>query len=1246
MAIRDGVSANQLAAALDRAPAAVFIYAAGSNRLLYANCLAKELFPDGMEDSCLRMQEFHPSGSERLYQRTEEFIDWEGEKARVEYVTEITDRRELDHLVNSIPGGIAGSRKIGDRFVLAYYTDGVPALSGHTREEYDEALKRDTLAHVYEPDRERLLAATRAAYESGEVLDISYRVRHKNGNLVWIRLNGRRIGAISEEAMFYAVFTGMSAESNLYQNIANETDDSIFVIDKENYELLYANKAGCAAAGGAGCIGRKCYEALYGNPAPCSYCTLGNDMEMGREHEMESEETGHFYRTHFRELWWNGIPAYIKYVRDITEEVKVRREKERLEMYFKTLVDMLPGGASVIYMDQEGRTSLEFISDGFASMMNMTMEELHEIYGEDILAGVHQEDVPAIEKELERAVRENAKRCEIIGRMKRGGGGYVWVKNTLSVKQMEDGSRRLYCAYTDISREMEAKEALRRKYEDLIMQHYRSPGPDTLVVGHCNITKNKILEIRDYTDSDLLETLGDVREEFFDGISRLVVDEKEQERFRSLFLSAPMLAAYESNDIEQLMDCFIRLPYRNKGCYARFKVHLVKVPDTGDVTGILTVTDITEQAIADRILHRLSVAGHEYVLDLNLADDFYKMITRNEQACCIPPGEGIFSEAVSRIAGTVVAPKDRSVYKTHLDTGEIRRRLRTEGAYTFTYSVIDQEQRIHVRNMTVFYVDTMLERVCICCTDITDSVHKQQGLLNMIAYTFDLAGFIHVDSGRFTMYTRQTILENLPPYVVENYAEAMCKFAGYYEEPEKALEMFSIEGLMTALAGKPAGYDFVLPHQSEEGICYKQINVLWGDQNHELICIVRADVTEMLAAERQSQKALEQALLEAEQANRAKSSFLSAMSHDIRTPMNAIMGMTALAKAHLDSPGRVEDCLKKISIASRHLLSLINDVLDMSKIERSQISLSQMPISLPDLLGEITAIIIPQAEDLGLQFAVKSEGIVHETFTGDSLRLSQILINLLSNGVKFTPAGGQVELSVREIQPETDGRIRYCFTVSDTGVGMSETFLAHIYDPFTRDTHAAQIEGTGLGLSITKGLIDLMGGRITVASRLGTGSEFRVELEFDPAWDSARPGSSTADNGNSGKSLSGLRFLVAEDNAINAEILCEVLGMQEAQCEVVPDGQQVVQVFRDREPGTFDAILMDIQMPVMNGYEAARLIRGLDRPDGRTIPIVAMTANAFAEDIKASGEAGMDAHIAKPLDVELLCRTLHKLLAR
>ena len=1160
----------------------------------------------------------------------------------------------MEVIVNSIPGGIASYRIEGNRFIPDFYSDGVLAISGHTREEFRELVARDAMDIIYEADRERVLAAAKEAVLSGGILDISYRMRHKDGNIIWIHLNGRRMGPVSDKMSFYAVFTGMSAEARLFQSIANETVDSIYVISKENYDLLYANETKGPFAGKQRSLGQKCHLALRGNMSPCANCVIKNYQAGGRDNSMMLSSQGRFYSARFRETDWNGIPAYIQYVRDVTEEVQTQKEKKRLEQYFQTVVKNLPGGVAVLRRKKDGTMQPEFLSDGFAAMTDMEYEEAWELYREDAMYGVHPQDRAYVAGRMEEYAADGSCSREIVYRLKkgRGEGSYIWVRNRFTLIEDEEGENRIYAIYYDITEEREEQERLRARYRELLLKHYRTPGPNALIVGHYSITQNQVLEVIDHTDSGLMETFGSNRKEFFAGISGFIEDEEERRAYTAAFVDAP--------GVNQDVNCFIRLPRDSYGRYVRFKVDLLETPDTGDITGIFTVTDITEQVISERILHRMTVVGCDMVIDVDLFRDRYMLLNSGKEAEDVPGPSGCHSRQVDYMLKVQVVPRDKEHAARMMEPGYILEQLKKEDSYSFHYSIIGEQGDILTKNLTISSIDLRLGRICMARTDITDSVREQQGMLNVVASTFELMGFVNIRSRRMTMYTRQTVQENLSPYILDDYNDSVERIAGYYDigdGKQFIRTQFRLDTMVSRLEKEPTGYDFVIPHTAGEGVRYKQISILWGDRNRKTVCMVRADVTDMLADERRKKDELREALALAEEASQVKSEFLSAMSHDIRTPMNAIIGMTELAAAHIGEKERVEDCLKKISLSSGHLMSLINNVLDMSKIEGSRLILNRMHISLPSLVEQITGMMEPQARSRGLDFEVRTEGLVHREFYGDSLRLNQILINLLGNACKFTPEGGRVSFCAEEYgQVQTEGWIHYRFTVSDTGVGIKEKFLQHMFEPFSRCRNDSCVEGSGLGLSITKGLVDLMGGTIQVRSREHQGTTFLVDLEFEPAGDEESAMRGKPEGGaQAGReeqalagagTLSGCRFLIAEDNAINAEILCELLQMQGAQSVIRTDGVKALDEFRNTAPGTYDAVLMDIQMPEMNGYDTARAIRGLNREDAARIPIIAMTANAFAEDVQAALKAGMTAHVAKPIDVSVMTAVLLKAIGK
>ena len=389
-----------------------------------------------------------------------------------------------------------------------------------------------------------------------------------------------------------------------------------------------------------------------------------------------------------------------------------------------------------------------------------------------------------------------------------------------------------------------------------------------------------------------------------------------------------------------------------------------------------------------------------------------------------------------------------------------------------------------------------------------------------------------------------------------------------------------------------------------------------------------------------------EALQTAENANKAKTDFLSNMSHDIRTPMNAIIGITSLIRHDAGNKAKVIEYADKIDSSSQHLLGIINDVLDMSKIEAGKTVFKYSDFSILDLVQELDTIFHTQIYEKQQTLTIIKENIQHEWVNGDQVHLMQIFSNLLSNAVKYTQEGGEIQFFVEECETKSSVYAKYRFLVSDNGMGMSADFKDTIFDAFTRAESSLtnKIQGTGLGMAITKNLVEAMGGTIDVESELGQGSCFEVLMDLKIAEDrTVALAAQEETDEQDGNILQGMRFLCAEDNELNAEILMELLKIEGAKCTICENGKEILKAFEQSAPGDYDMILMDVQMPVMNGYEATKAIRRSSHELAKTIPIIAMTANAFSEDIQHSLAAGMTAHVSKPVEMKVLEKTIRSI---
>ena len=526
--------------------------------------------------------------------------------------------------------------------------------------------------------------------------------------------------------------------------------------------------------------------------------------------------------------------------------------------------------------------------------------------------------------------------------------------------------------------------------------------------------------------------------------------------------------------------------------------------------------------------------------------------------------------------------------------------------------------------------------------DALSRAYNAVWLINDIATgSFSL---FRADTSEGSIHTRPTkeALEQL------TYEDAKANYINNFVAPsdrERLRKELTLENITANTSSKKV-FGVVFKRVVGDKECYYRIEFAQVQLPNGKTGIVAGfkDVDEDVRKEQEIQQVLRDAIDTANASSKAKSDFLSSMSHDIRTPMNGIIGMTAIATAHLDDRERVEDCLKKISEASSHLLSLINEVLDMNKIESGKVELNEENFNLSELVNTLLAMTKAQLESHRHKLKVNIADVIHENVIGDSHRIQQVFVNLMSNAIKYTPDGGTISLTVAERPTNAHGIACYEFVFEDNGIGMTEEFQKHLFEPFTRanDKKTAAIQGTGLGMTISQSLVRMMGGDIQVKSKPGEGSRFTVTiyLKFVDVQNAESHKEDPLKNLEDLK-FEGKRILLVEDHPVNAEIAKNVLQMTGLEVEWVVDGEAAVERMANSKEGEFDLVFMDIQMPNMDGYQATAAIRAMTTY-ARRIPIVAMTANAFADDIRRAKEVGMNGHISKPLDFNELARILQK----
>ena len=528
--------------------------------------------------------------------------------------------------------------------------------------------------------------------------------------------------------------------------------------------------------------------------------------------------------------------------------------------------------------------------------------------------------------------------------------------------------------------------------------------------------------------------------------------------------------------------------------------------------------------------------------------------------------------------------------------------------------------------------------------DISDKEMRAAVIELLMGSEYDYIATVNGNTGKFHLLAANNHGSPVPAAKRGDYAELVVKFVqNHLPEKDRArtIKGLSLDTVFGELENKEKYVYYCACHEGG-GIHYKKNEYIYIDKQNKLLMTNRTDITSAVEEERQRNIKLKNALQGEKQANLSKSAFLSRMSHDIRTPLNAIIGVTALALEELYNPKKVEDYLNKASAAGKLLLDLVNDILDMSKIENKVIELHPSRYDYSEFVGNINTIIGPLCQQKHIEF-IFTTGIHCEPLWVDKGRFNQIFLNILSNAVKFTPEGGTVEFDIKDLKRENN--IVSCeYLIIDNGIGMSKEFQKRLYEPFTQEySHKSQMEqGTGLGMAIVKSLVDLMGGTINVTSALGKGTRIAIKLNLEIAYIETENTIREQNINNTSAVLQGKTILLVEDHPINTEIVKKLLQKMGIIVTCAENGQVAIDRFVGYEEGFFDAILMDIRMPVMGGIEATKYIRSLNRADAKIIPIIAMTANAFEEDRQNTLAAGMVAHIAKPINPKELYYELVK----
>jgi len=839
----------------------------------------------------------------------------------------------------------------------------------------------------------------------------------------------------------------------------------------------------------------------------------------------------------------------------------------------------------------------------------------------------------------------------------------------ISYYTSKDKNGRPVRAY-GVSSDVTAQQRELEKFHQAI-QSVLTANPDALCTFQLNLTRNLCYEGHGASGFILASLQAATADGLIRNNAKMICSQEDREHFQAVFERKKLLAAFAAGTNSGHVE-YRRFGENGKPIWVRTHIRMLRNPDTGDVEGAIYSQDISREVQQNQIFRIITSEEYDLIALLHLD-------TKKVEAIRLGPTlpktyYNVFSEAAAvsdfdemrrNGAKNWVAPEDRQKYLSGTTVEKICGELDRSGRYELTVQghVPDRPEGMVCRKLQHYYLDDEHSAVLIIDSDVTETYRRQQREVELAKAETERVTDImdSVSSGICVLHMPD------PEHLLLNYANrrmyrmlgfdppvrggsaadelyalyAADGFAGIHpDDAERVKETFreNFEAEHFAVDNYRArGADGSYRWLSEE-VELREVRA-----DGRLFYATYRDVSREVRLQEELRRQLEKEKSlrrEAMAASEAKSEFLSRMSHDIRTPLNGIIGMTYFAGKQ-PNPPETRDCLAKIDTSSKFLLGLVNDILDMSKAESGKIELHPEPYRPEDFLAYLDAVVVPLCRDKNQHFVIDTQPLPGVVVLLDPLRINQVFFNLLSNAVKFTPEGGTIVFRLHQHIAE-DGRLAMDAEVSDSGIGMSEAFQKVLFEPFRQEgrSDVSESRGSGLGLAIVKKMLDLMGGTISVRSRIGEGTSFFLHASFDWIPESEAENEKAAETETRPASLTGRHILLCEDHPLNQEIARALLEERGCVVEIADNGQDGVEQFRRSRVGFYDAILMDIRMPVMDGYEATRQIRALARADARTVPIVAMTADAFSDDVQKCLAAGMNGHIAKPIEPEQMAATI------
>ena len=1212
---------------------------------------------------------------------------------------------DAEALSRFAPGGIFTYSAEPDES-FAFISSNMLDLLGYTREEFLTKFEGRFSRMVWHEDRARVLAEIEDQISRGPFDTCEYRIEKKDGSIVWVHDEGHIVRDSAGKRWFYVVIVDITDSVRDRQLLLRRnrelastirdlqtTVDSIpggirvFRMDGHTTFCVNANQYYADMLGV-----RK--EELIGESFEANDARLHpEDLQRHRREMLDelrknrrAEGTYRYFNRHTGMYRWYYLAAriavqpdgsdlaYLHYsdVDDLKRaEDSMADSRRRYELAIK--------GANLAVWEYDIAAHRLVIPDGTSSAF------ARERYG---FTSNVVENVP--ECMLSMGLRdEDRKNFLALFEQIRAGQEYasaeIWFRKAstgepccdrISYYVRKDAEGRPVQAY-GVGSDITAEQREQMKFHESI-QAILSANPESLCTFQLNLTRNLCYEGHGISPYILRSLQADTADGLFANALRIVTCAEDREKFAALFDRDTLLAQFAAGRTS------VHLDYRRNGengvpYWARTFLSMLQNPETGDVEGVIFSVDVSREVQQNEIFRILTGAEYDFIALLHLDTGEVEALHLNASLpesygrCFCRVGAVCSFEALRRTdLESWVDEEDRKKYREGTEIAQICASLDRNGQYDLTVRGSMPGRGAICRKLQHYYLNDFRRAVLLIDSDVTEMYRAQQkelqaaqaeavrvrDIMDSITAGISVLHMPDADHVSFEYVNRQLFsLLHFTAYPLDGSLEGQIGdpmvlryirdgFTGVHPDDLARVKktfhdhydsaLFTVEDYRTL--GGDGQYHWLR----------QEVRLRETTPDYRVFYATYRDVTEEMRLRQERDRQLEEEKelrMEATAANEAKSDFLSRMSHDIRTPLNGIIGMAYLASRE-SNPHRTADCLAKIDTASKFLLGLINDILDMSRAESKRIELHPEPYPAGEFRAYLEAVIQPLCQEKEQNFTMAVETPADRIPVFDKLRINQVVFNLLSNAVKYTPEGGSVRYEAVFRPAQAAGHYLLKITISDTGIGMSESFQKILFEPFVQEgrSDSSERRGSGLGLAIAKRMIDLMGGKIAVESQIGRGTTFTVEMEVDSVPAARGPAADPPQGQEDLALLAGRHVLLCEDHPLNQEIAQQLLADKKMIVDIAENGQMGLEKFARASVGYYDVVLMDIRMPVMNGYDAVRALRALRRPDAAVVPVIAMTADAFSDDVQRCLDCGMNGHLAKPIDPAALYKTLDAVL--